>query len=238
MQQMIIEYASIRIQRPRTHKYPLSPALTMNNGSGSPPQQYNIPSNLQHRPQYQYHNLAINPQYVQGYPQASPGQQHSPYALHGSPIMQTPTTFYPPPAQPTPLPQLSPQARQEKFNTAIRPLLQPNQFTGAGAVLDLTDRITALGMAEMETPLRLEILTKIRDNAGNHYFRAWVENDDAMDITREWLKAAAKGDDQLAETIMPLLHVSYSPTLRNISINSYEIGLDNRPITVVPRNAS
>ena len=31
-----------------------------------------------------------------------------------------------------------------------------------------------------------------------------------MDITREWLKAAAKGDDQLVETIMPLLHVRRS----------------------------
>lgn len=185
----------------------------MNNGSGTPTQQYNIPSNLQQRQQYQYHNLAINPQYVQGYPPPAPGQQHSPYALHGSPIMHSPPNFYPPPQPvqiqaPPPLPLLTPQARQEKFHTAIRPLLLPNQFTGAGAVLDLTDRISALGMAEMETPLRLEILTKIRDNAGNHYFRAWVENDDAMDITREWLKAAAKGDDQLAETIMPLLHVS------------------------------
>jgi protein phosphatase 1 regulatory subunit 10 len=103
---------------------------------------------------------------------------------------------------------MTPQVRQEKFHTLIRPLLQPNQFTGAGAVLDLTDRVIALGMVEMEANLRLEVLTKIRDNAGNHYFRAWVENEEAMEITREWLKAAAKGDDQLAETIMPLLHVS------------------------------
>ncbi|KAF9645336.1 hypothetical protein BDM02DRAFT_3075400, partial [Thelephora ganbajun] len=101
----------------------------------------------------------------------------------------------------------TPQARQEKFNFTIKPLLQPNQFTGAGAVSDLADKIIALDVAETEGSLRLEILTKIRDNAGNHYFRAWVENEDAMDITREWLKAAAKGDDQLAETIMPLLHI-------------------------------
>ena len=92
----------------------------------------------------------------------------------------------------------------------VKPLLQPNQFTGAGAVNDLADKIIALDMGEIEGPLRQEILTKIRDNAGNHYFRAWVENGNAMDITREWLKAAAKGDDQLAETIMPLLHVRKS----------------------------
>ena len=57
---------------------------------------------------------------------------------------------------------------------------------------------------------RLETLTKIRDNAGNGFFRTWAENNDAMDIIREWLKAAAIGKDQglWAETIMPLLHVS------------------------------
>ena len=196
-----------------------SPALTMNGSSTTT--QYNISSNLQQRPQYQYHNLAINPAYVQGYPQTqSPvsnqqqSQTLSPYVLHGSPVMDSlnPSSFYagtqaPLSSSPS---QLTPQARQEMFSTTIRPLLQPNQFTGAGAVLDLTDRIIALGMVEMETPLRLEILTKIRDNAGNHYFRAWVENEDAMEITREWLKAAAKGDDQLAETVMPLLHVRWT----------------------------
>jgi protein phosphatase 1 regulatory subunit 10 len=192
------------------------------NGSSTPTQQYNISSNLQQRPQYQYHhNLAINPAYVQGYPQVQPSvsnqqpQTLSPYVLHGSPVMDSlnPPSFYAgTPVTPSPpTPQLTPQARQEKFGTAIRPLLQPNQFTGAGAVLDLTDRIMALGMAEMETPLRLEILTKIRDNAGNHYFRAWAENEDAIEITREWLKAAAKGDDQLSETVMPLLHVRKQP---------------------------
>lgn len=59
----------------------------------------------------------------------------------------------------------------------------------------------------------MEILTKIRDKAGNHYFRAWAENGVAIDISREWLKAAftAKNDSALVETIMPLLHVSLFP---------------------------
>jgi protein phosphatase 1 regulatory subunit 10 len=62
---------------------------------------------------------------------------------------------------------------------------------------------------EADPSIRLEILTKIRDGAGNHYFRAWSENTRAMDITREWLKAAYAADDDspLIETIMPLLHV-------------------------------
>ena len=63
---------------------------------------------------------------------------------------------------------------------------------------------------EMPSSIRFEVLTKLRDNAGNHFFRAWADNVDAMDIFREWLKAGAarKDDGALEETIMPLLHVS------------------------------
>ena len=192
------------------------------------------PYSFSSRPSYQsYHNptMAINPAFVHSFsPQQnsqSPPQTLAPYALHApSPPVETisPTAFYqqstpstsatPPSNTPTPaINKLTPQARQEKYNSTIKSLLQPNQFTGAGAVSDLADKIIALDVAEIEGHLRLEILTKIRDNAGNHYFRAWVENEDAMDITREWLKAAAKGDDQLAETIMPLLHVRRSFTI-------------------------
>ena len=190
------------------------------------------PYALSSRSPYQsYHNptMAINPAFVHSFspPQQntqSPPRTLSPYVLHApSPPVETisPTAFYqqstpststtPPSNAPTPtFNKLTSQARQERFNSTIRPLLQPHQFTGAGAVSDLADKIISLDISEIEGPLRLEILTKIRDNAGNHYFRAWVENEDAMDITREWLKAAAKGDDQLAETIMPLLHVRRS----------------------------
>ena len=173
--------------------------------------------------------MAINPAFVHSFPPSrqnaqSPPQTLAPYVLHAqSPPVESvsPASFYqqsPPSTSATPPSntptstsnKLTPQARQEKFNSTIKPLLQPNQFTGAGAVSDLADKIIALDIADIEGPLRLEILTKIRDNAGNHYFRAWVENEDAMDITREWLKAAAKGDDQLVETIMPLLHVRRS----------------------------
>ena len=112
-----------------------------------------------------------------------------------------------------PAPQPSkPTAEQKKAQLArdVKPLIQPNSFTGAGAVSQLVDILDDYGIAEVEAPTRLEILTKIRDNAGNHYFRAWVDNATAMDIVREWLKLAFTGrnDSQLVETIMPILHVS------------------------------
>ena len=75
----------------------------------------------------------------------------------------------------------------------------------------LVSRIVEYGILEVSAQTRLDILTKIRDNAGNNYFRAWLENVAAMDITREWLKAGATGnaDNQVLETVMPLLHVCF-----------------------------
>lgn len=95
------------------------------------------------------------------------------------------------------------------FQASIRPLLQPAAFTGAQAVRELTDRIAEYGLSEVDAATRLDIVGAIRDGAGNHYFRAWSENTTAIDITREWIKAAARGNNALlVETTMPLLHVS------------------------------
>jgi protein phosphatase 1 regulatory subunit 10 len=86
-------------------------------------------------------------------------------------------------------------------------------------VQQLVSKIIEYGITEVSSQTRLDIVTKIRDNAGNNYFRAWLENVSAMDITREWLKAGAttNGDNQVLETVMPLLHVCflcpYSPAL-------------------------
>jgi len=78
-------------------------------------------------------------------------------------------------------------------------------------VQQLVGRIVEFGISEVSAQTRLDILTKIRDNAGNNYFRAWLENVSAMDITREWLKGGAttNADNQALETVMPLLHVCF-----------------------------
>jgi protein phosphatase 1 regulatory subunit 10 len=78
-------------------------------------------------------------------------------------------------------------------------------------VQQLVSRIIEYGILEVSAQTRLDILTKIRDNAGNNYFRAWLENVPAMDVTREWLKAGASAgaDNQVLETVMPLLHVCF-----------------------------
>lgn len=100
------------------------------------------------------------------------------------------------------------EERKRKFLNGLRPLLQPTAFTGAGAVQHLTDRIEEYGITEVDTQTRLDVLNRIRDGAGNPYYRAWSENSLSVEITREWLKAAAKSNSgTLQETLMPLLQV-------------------------------
>lgn len=149
--------------------------------------------------------------------QVQPQSTLSPYLLQSTSLLSAlpPSSFYGAPAPasaPAPVKVAAPTPEQRKatLQAAIKPLLTPTSFTGAGAVSQLVRHIEDHGIAEVEPSIRLEVLTKMRDNAGNHYFRAWVENEDAMDITREWLKSAyaAKDDSQHLETIMPMLHVS------------------------------
>lgn len=125
----------------------------------------------------------------------------------------TSSSFYspaPPVASTSQKPTLTPQERKQRLRNSLDPLLVPSAFSGAQAVYTLVEKIADYGSQDVDAGTRLEILTKIRDGAGNHYFRAWAENATAIDITREWLKAAftAKSDNSLVETIMPLLHVS------------------------------
>ncbi|TFK88370.1 hypothetical protein K466DRAFT_585597 [Polyporus arcularius HHB13444] len=198
-----------------------------------------VHNNASHFQQSQQHHLSLpghhshSPAQPQQQGTLSPFVLHSPTSAFYTNI--SPSSFYGHPAQPQagpstpqpPTPQPAPQASppapapapQPNKPTAeqkkallvrdVKPLIQPNSFTGAGAVSQLAEIIDDYGIADVEVHTRLEILTKIRDNAGNHYFRAWVDNAIAMDIVREWLKLAFSGrtDPQLVETIMPILHI-------------------------------
>ncbi|PIL36624.1 hypothetical protein GSI_00313 [Ganoderma sinense ZZ0214-1] len=131
--------------------------------------------------------------------QSQPPQPSQP--LQPAPVSATPLL---------PVPnQLTAEQRRAQLLRDVKPLIQPTSFTGAGAVNQLVNILFDYGIAEVEASTRLEILTKIRDNAGNHYFRAWVDNNDALEIIREWLKLAFQGrsETQLLETIMPILHI-------------------------------
>ena len=145
------------------------------------------------------HTIAPNAFFSQPTPSSTEGQQQS--TAPGISQSQAPV----------PVPVLTPEEREERkrqFKTSIYALLQPTSFSGAQAVYQLTERIANYGTAEVDAQTRAEILARIRDGAGNHYYRAWSENPTAIDITREWIKAAAKSDNPLlVDTVMPLLHV-------------------------------
>ena len=68
--------------------------------------------------------------------------------------------------------------------------------------------IMTMGPSEVELSLRLQVLSKIRDCAGNDFYQAWASSLEAMDLIRDWLKAAVTSKTgDWDETVMPLLHV-------------------------------
>ncbi|KAF9551560.1 hypothetical protein CPC08DRAFT_674626 [Agrocybe pediades] len=155
--------------------------------------------------------------------QAGPSQHHllqqQQQQLHQSPPQLQPTaspiasTSQIPinTTEPAPAPGLTPEQKEEQtrqFKQSLKPLLQSSSFSGAQAVITLTNLISDYGVNEVDAATRLEILARIRDCAGNHYYRAWSENASAIEITRDWIRAAAKGTNAaLMETTMPLLHL-------------------------------
>ncbi|KAF4615967.1 hypothetical protein D9613_011490 [Agrocybe pediades] len=155
--------------------------------------------------------------------QAGPSQHHllqqQQQQLHQSPPQLQPTaspiasTSQIPinTTEPAPAPGLTPEQKEEQtrqFKQSLKPLLQSSSFSGAQAVITLTNLISNYGVNEVDAATRLEILARIRDCAGNHYYRAWSENASAIEITRDWIRAAAKGTNAaLMETTMPLLHL-------------------------------
>ena len=213
-----------------------SPALTTLSTS-STQISYSPPTNVSSPQQASQHHLPLHSQYPQlsslsiPYTQTSPlvsilpetaqqSQQSqplqgtlSPFALHAPQHLSAipPSSFYAATPQSDSLAPPS-QSRREAFLIAIKPSLQSKSFSGgARSVQQLVGRIVEFGISEVSAQTRLDILTKIRDNAGNNYFRAWLENVSAMDITREWLKGGAttNADNQALETVMPLLHVCF-----------------------------
>lgn len=105
----------------------------------------------------------------------------------------------------------SPEERKKTLQGKLKTLLSPSALGSASAVHGIVRALEEYGVTEVEPLTRMEIMSKIRDNAGNQFFRAWSESVDAVDLLREWLKAgsSAKEGAQLGETVMPLLHVSY-----------------------------
>ena len=123
---------------------------------------------------------------------------------------------------------------KNRLLSQIQPLLQPNQFTGAQAVNSLCNRIQEYGILEVDKATRLDMLSRIQNGAGNHYYRAWSENTLAMTITREWLKAAAKAGSAWLDTIMPLLQVRvrFDNARNEIILNSSMQLVDRLPFTI------
>jgi protein phosphatase 1 regulatory subunit 10 len=74
--------------------------------------------------------------------------------------------------------------------------------------MQIVRTIVSMGSVEVDLSMRLQVLSKIRDYAGNDFYQAWASNSEAMEIVRDWLKGAVTSKTgDWDETVMPLLHV-------------------------------
>lgn len=63
---------------------------------------------------------------------------------------------------------------------------------------------------ESDHNTRLEVLTKLRDGANQQFFQAYATNQRGLDVLGSWLKSALMQPVEWEDTLMPLLHVSFS----------------------------
>ena len=144
----------------------------------------------------------------------SPTQYYS-YQSHAPPLSLNPSLLHTSPSsisspvapdQPNgPVAGLS-NSSKSSLTSVLNSLLSPKGLPNSPTQLVRT--ITAIGPSEVELSLRLQVLLKIRDYAGNDFYQAWASNLEAMDIVRDWLKGAVTSKTgEWDETIMPLLHV-------------------------------
>ena len=143
------------------------------------------------------------------HPVLSPSQQQqqqlslgiSPSALQ-LPSPPTPSSTVPPP--PDLLTRLKPHLTTKVLENA----------SGAKtAVRNIVDLISEPSPADIELPVRKEVMSRIRDAAGSEFLDAWVNSDRAMTAIRVWLKSGVKdaASDESNEVLIATLMVRARP---------------------------
>jgi hypothetical protein len=92
----------------------------------------------------------------------------------------------------------------------LKQYLTPTNLSGSSAVGIIVRLLDQYGLQDIAPDVRSELFSKLSVQADDQFFKAWVENITAMDITRNWLKAGIADNDngQWKATINPILGVS------------------------------
>ncbi|KAG8965075.1 hypothetical protein FRC03_000956 [Tulasnella sp. 419] len=133
-------------------------------------------------------------------------------AVQISPYFFTSTSYQSPqPSASTPssssTPQPAPMTIASVLPTILE-LLSPRSLdkSPVATAQSVISHLSSISWADVDSPTRLKILTKIRDGAGQEFYGAWAKSSAGMDILRDWLKTTVtkEGYD---ETLMPLLFI-------------------------------
>jgi len=160
----------------------IDPSLT------APPSQLQNGNNVSNYPTYHQTGgqlepvLAINPSALQNPPTSSP-HQSSPIASTSRSIPKTPV------------------------RDVLKPLLTASRLSGPSAVAVIVNVLESYGYQDIDCDTRTDFFGKLSVQADDQFFKAWVENPAAIDITRTWLKAGAadKLDGPWRSSINPIL---------------------------------
>ncbi|KAH8115813.1 hypothetical protein DFH11DRAFT_1543264 [Phellopilus nigrolimitatus] len=148
------------------------------------------------------------PQFMYHHPMPGPASNSSQTPVQTNLTASSSSQVNAPVPLPSP-PAPSPAERRAAFVAKLSTLLSPSALSNASTVKSFVDAIKDYGTSSVPAKLRTQIASKIRDNAGNQFFRAWNDSEEAIVILKNWLKhgASDKDDGRWEETIMPLLHV-------------------------------
>ncbi|KAG9010864.1 hypothetical protein FRB94_009566 [Tulasnella sp. JGI-2019a] len=101
----------------------------------------------------------------------------------------------------------------------------------------LIKRLDQSDYFDIDLPTRLDILAKIRDNAGKDFYKVWAKSETGVDVLKDWLKTTTtlEGWD---ETVMPLLFVIDRLPLEISMLRSTKIGKVLVKVTKEPPSAA
>ncbi|KAG8852362.1 hypothetical protein FRB96_008708 [Tulasnella sp. 330] len=101
----------------------------------------------------------------------------------------------------------------------------------------LLKRLEQCDYSDINLATRLDILAKIRDNAGRDFYKVWARSDVGMDVLKDWLKTITvmEGWD---ETLMPLLFVIDRLPVGIEMLTSSKIGRIVKRVVKDPPNAA
>lgn len=130
------------------------------------------------------------------------------------------------PQQPAPVNEVKPSLAEALLPLLASKALESGSRAAVNGIVDTIDKHG--GPADVEPSVRRDLMSRIRDNAGPDFLKAWVNHQGAMEIVRSWLKACItgkdSGSDESNNALIALLYVIHRLPLTVELLKESKIG--------------